>query len=112
MPARRACGRLSSTSTTIGTLSPRKRNSLPQLTNGCRCLDALRSEGPRPADYLFCTGCVQPRLAAALKEFSEILDSETDPEDPTYFGTPTETGVDNYFEPDGSPSDVWSRYEI
>jgi hypothetical protein len=54
----------------------------------------------------------QPRLATALQDLSVVLDSETDPEDPTYFGRPTETGIDNLFEPDGSPSDVWSRYEI
>ncbi|MEC3952998.1 hypothetical protein VMT65_08155 [Nocardia sp. CDC153] len=54
----------------------------------------------------------QPRLAAALRNLSDVLDSETDPDDSTYFGTPTETGVDNYFEPDGSPSDVWARYEV
>ncbi|WP_157184404.1 hypothetical protein [Nocardia niigatensis] len=54
----------------------------------------------------------QPSLAAALTELSEVLDSETEPDDPTYFGTPTESGVDNYFEPDGSPSDVWSRFEL
>jgi hypothetical protein len=53
-----------------------------------------------------------PRLAAALRDLSEALGSETDPDDPTYFGRPTETGVDNFFEPDGSPSDVWSRFEI
>ncbi|UUU22578.1 hypothetical protein [Streptomyces sp. DSM 40750] len=53
-----------------------------------------------------------PRLAAALHDLSEALGSETDPDDPTYFGRPTETGVDNFFEPDGSPSDVWSRFEI
>ncbi|WP_433562087.1 hypothetical protein ACQP1O_31870 [Nocardia sp. CA-151230] len=53
----------------------------------------------------------QPRLAAVLRDLSELLDSETDPEDPTYFGTPTESGIDNFFEPDGSPSDVWSRFE-
>ncbi|KFF96180.1 hypothetical protein IQ62_37695 [Streptomyces scabiei] len=53
-----------------------------------------------------------PRLAAALRDLSEVLDAEIDPDDPTYFGRPTETGVDNFFEPDGSPSDVWSRFEI
>ncbi|MDT0571705.1 hypothetical protein RM704_30305 [Streptomyces sp. DSM 3412] len=53
-----------------------------------------------------------PRLAAALRDLSEALEAEIDPDDPTYFGRPTETGVDNFFEPDGSPSDVWSRFEI
>lgn len=53
-----------------------------------------------------------PRLEAALRDLAEALGEETDPDDPTYFGRPTETGVDNFFEPDGSPSDVWSRFEI
>ncbi|MEI5523858.1 hypothetical protein WB401_32405 [Streptomyces brasiliscabiei] len=53
-----------------------------------------------------------PRLAAALRDLSEALDAEIDPDDPTYFGRPTRTGVENFFEPDGSPSDVWSRFEI
>ncbi|MFE9489847.1 hypothetical protein ACFYNF_26005 [Streptomyces sp. NPDC006641] len=53
-----------------------------------------------------------PRLAAALRELAVVLESDTDPEDPTYFGKPTETGVENYFEDDGSPSDVWGRFEI
>ncbi|MGW1433489.1 hypothetical protein ACWD6K_33335 [Streptomyces sp. NPDC002431] len=55
----------------------------------------------------------QPRLAAALADLSEALGLETDPEDPTWFGIPTETGVENHFEDDdGSPSDVWGRFEI
>lgn len=53
-----------------------------------------------------------PRLAAALRELAVVVASETDPEGPTYFGKPTEIGVDNYFEDDGSPSDVWGRFEI
>jgi hypothetical protein len=53
-----------------------------------------------------------PRLSAALRDLSEALDAETDPDDPTYFGRPTETGVDNFFEPDGSPSNTWDRFEI
>ncbi|GAB0104453.1 hypothetical protein JMUB6875_34270 [Nocardia sp. JMUB6875] len=53
----------------------------------------------------------QPGLAGALTDISRSLHSEIDPDDATYFGTPTETGIDNYFEPDGSPSDVWSRFE-
>ncbi|MFF7578216.1 MULTISPECIES: hypothetical protein [unclassified Streptomyces] len=52
-----------------------------------------------------------PRLAAALRDLAEALGSETDPDDPTYFGKPTETGIDNYFD-DGIASDVWSRFEI
>jgi hypothetical protein len=53
-----------------------------------------------------------PRLSAALRDLSEVLGSETDPEDSTYFGKPTETGVDNYFDDDGTASDVWSGFEI
>ncbi|MFE2415180.1 pentapeptide repeat-containing protein [Kitasatospora sp. NPDC059408] len=53
-----------------------------------------------------------PRLAAALAELTEALGSDMDPEDPTYFGTPTETGVDPHFDRDGAPSDTWSRFEL
>ncbi|GAA4586850.1 hypothetical protein GCM10023194_34170 [Planotetraspora phitsanulokensis] len=53
-----------------------------------------------------------PRLSAALRELSEVLGSETDPEDSTYFGKPTETGVDNFFDDDGTASDVWTGFEI
>ncbi|MEV0415036.1 hypothetical protein AB0I68_30645 [Streptomyces sp. NPDC050448] len=53
-----------------------------------------------------------PRLAAVLEELTEVLGSEVDPEDPTYFGTPTETGVVPHIDQDGTPSDSWSRYEI
>ncbi|WP_262386862.1 hypothetical protein [Streptomyces sp. TRM49041] len=54
----------------------------------------------------------RPRLSAALVDLSEALGLEVDPEDPTWFGIPTETGVENHFEDDGSPSDVWGRFEI
>ncbi|MFF2328365.1 MULTISPECIES: hypothetical protein [unclassified Streptomyces] len=55
----------------------------------------------------------RPRLAEALADISEALDLEIDPEDPTWFGIPTETGVENHFEDgDGAPSDVWGRFEI
>ncbi|WP_432587660.1 hypothetical protein ABVG11_20185 [Streptomyces sp. HD1123-B1] len=63
---------------------------------------------PQPAVY----AANAPRLAAALRDLAEALDDETTPDDPTYFGKPTETGVDNRFEPDGTASDVWSRFEI
>jgi len=63
---------------------------------------------PQPAVY----EANAPRLSAALRDLSEILDTETDPDDPTYFGKPTETGIENYFEEDGSASDVWGRFEI
>lgn len=53
-----------------------------------------------------------PRLTAALQGLAEVLDSETDPEDPTYFGKATETGVENFFSSDGRASDVWSSFEI
>ncbi|MEU8517767.1 hypothetical protein AB0C76_40275 [Kitasatospora sp. NPDC048722] len=53
-----------------------------------------------------------PRLAAALAELTDVLGSDMDPEDPTYFGTPTETGVDPHFDQDGTPSDSWSRFEL
>ncbi|MFE6662756.1 hypothetical protein ACFVFH_04210 [Streptomyces sp. NPDC057697] len=52
------------------------------------------------------------RLSGALADLSEALGLETDPDDPTWFGIPTETGVENHFEDDGSPSDVWGRFEI
>jgi hypothetical protein len=53
-----------------------------------------------------------PRLAGALHGLAEALDSETDPDDPTYFGKPTATGVDNWLDDDGTPSDVWGSFEI
>jgi hypothetical protein len=53
-----------------------------------------------------------PRLATALDGLADALGSETDPDDPTYFGEPTETGIDNRFDDDGTPSDAWSRFEI
>ncbi|MET9922673.1 hypothetical protein ABZZ04_37275 [Streptomyces sp. NPDC006435] len=54
----------------------------------------------------------RPRLSAVLVEISGALGLKTDPDDPTRFGIPTETGVANHFEDDGSPSDVWGRFEI
>ncbi|MFG2664465.1 hypothetical protein ACGFY6_09470 [Streptomyces sp. NPDC048387] len=55
----------------------------------------------------------QPRLVSAFAEISEKLDLEIDPGDPTWLGIPTESGVENHFEDDdGSPSDVWGRFEI
>ncbi|MER6713616.1 hypothetical protein ABZZ16_04580 [Streptomyces sp. NPDC006386] len=53
-----------------------------------------------------------PRLAAVLSDLSEVLASETDPDDPTYFAKPTERGAENYFNADGSASDVWSSFEV
>ncbi|MEU9036491.1 hypothetical protein AB0D45_16520 [Streptomyces sp. NPDC048352] len=53
-----------------------------------------------------------PRLSAALQGLAEALGSETDPEDPTYFGKATETGVENFFDSDSRASDVWSSFEI
>ena len=53
-----------------------------------------------------------PRLTAALRDLSEALASETEPEDPTYFGAATEIGVDNRFHPDGTPWDVWASFEM
>ncbi|MFI0902112.1 hypothetical protein ACH4TE_00990 [Streptomyces sioyaensis] len=53
-----------------------------------------------------------PRLSAALRDLSEALDSEVDPDDPTYFGKPTETGVDNYLDEEGVAADVWASFEI
>ncbi|GFE16340.1 hypothetical protein Sgleb_43870 [Streptomyces glebosus] len=53
-----------------------------------------------------------PRLSAALRDLSEALDSETDPDDPTYFGKPTEAGVENYLDEGGAASDVWAGFEI
>lgn len=55
----------------------------------------------------------RPRLAAALAEIAEEVAVETDPDDATWFGIPTESGVENHYEDDdGSPSDVWGRFEI
>ncbi|MFE3766259.1 hypothetical protein ACFXPI_31395 [Streptomyces sp. NPDC059104] len=52
-----------------------------------------------------------PRLSAALRDLARTLDSDTDPEEPTYFGKATETGVENFFGRDGHASDAWASYE-
>ncbi|MFB6843331.1 hypothetical protein ACFCXS_00435 [Streptomyces sp. NPDC056373] len=53
-----------------------------------------------------------PRLSAALSALSEVLAAETDPDDPTYFSKPTQSGADNFFNADGAASDVWSSFEV
>lgn len=53
-----------------------------------------------------------PRLESVLAELTDVLGSDMDPEDPTYFGTPTETGVVPHVDQDGTPSDSCSRYEV
>ncbi|MFF4365625.1 hypothetical protein [Streptomyces sp. NPDC001594] len=65
----------------------------------------------RPQEAVFAAN--GPRLASALAEIAEVLDVEIDPEDPTRLGVPTESGIENHVEDDdGSPSDVWGRFEI
>ncbi|MFD8980792.1 hypothetical protein [Streptomyces sp. NPDC059564] len=41
----------------------------------------------------------RPRLASALAEIAEELDVAIDPEDATWFGFPTESGIENHYEP-------------
>ncbi|GHA09806.1 hypothetical protein ACFOOM_31530 [Streptomyces echinoruber] len=53
-----------------------------------------------------------PRLAAALQELAEVLHSETEPDDPTYFARPTEDGAENLTNADGSVPDLWRGREI
>ncbi|GLF93604.1 hypothetical protein [Streptomyces yaizuensis] len=53
-----------------------------------------------------------PRLAGALRGIAVALGWETDPEDPTYFAVPTESGLENHVDPDGSVSDTWYRGEL
>ncbi|MFG2589187.1 hypothetical protein [Streptomyces sp. NPDC048438] len=53
-----------------------------------------------------------PRLSATLRDLSEALHSEIDPDDPTHFAKPTDFGVDNYRDRDGTASDVWSSFEV
>ncbi|MER7175640.1 hypothetical protein [Streptomyces mesophilus] len=53
-----------------------------------------------------------PRLTAALAALADALGAETDPDDPTWFAKPSETGIDNYFDPGGSASDVWDSFEV
>jgi hypothetical protein len=53
-----------------------------------------------------------PRLTAVLGELAEVLGSETDPDDPTHFARPTETGAENFFTADGRASDVWRSFEV
>ncbi|MFK4116686.1 hypothetical protein [Streptomyces longwoodensis] len=52
-----------------------------------------------------------PRLSAALRDLSEALDSDTDPDDPTCFAKPNETGAENYFDEGGNAQDVWDSFE-
>lgn len=52
-----------------------------------------------------------PRLAAALDALAALLRDPTEPDGPTRYGVPTPTGVGNLLGPDGTPEDVWSRYE-
>ncbi|MFJ4623147.1 hypothetical protein [Streptomyces sp. NPDC088812] len=53
-----------------------------------------------------------PRLSAVLHDLAEVLESETDPDDPTYFAKPTESGAENFFDTDGAASDVWGTFEV
>ncbi|MYV62906.1 hypothetical protein GTW37_30265, partial [Streptomyces sp. SID4931] len=53
-----------------------------------------------------------PRLSATLLGLSEVLCSEIDPDEPTYFAKPTDTGIDNYLKDDDTGSDVWSSFEV
>ncbi|MFF8929145.1 hypothetical protein ACF1AO_17935 [Streptomyces longwoodensis] len=53
-----------------------------------------------------------PRLSAALRDLSEALDSDTDPDDPTYFAKPNETGAENFFDENGNARDVWGSFEL
>ncbi|MFD8147798.1 hypothetical protein [Streptomyces sp. NPDC059708] len=64
----------------------------------------------RAQDAVFAAN--RPRLAAALAEIGGELDVEIDPGDSTWFGLPTESGIENHYEDDGSPSDVWGSFEI
>ncbi|NGO79243.1 hypothetical protein G6045_26845 [Streptomyces sp. YC504] len=52
------------------------------------------------------------RLTAVLGGLADALGTETDPDDPTWFAKPSEQGVNNYFAPDGSASDVWDSFEV
>lgn len=52
------------------------------------------------------------RLSAVLRELAEVLGSDTDPDDPTYFARPTATGAENFFAADGSAADVWGSFEV
>lgn len=52
-----------------------------------------------------------PRLSAALRDLSQALDSDTDPDDPTNFAKPHEAGAENYFDRDGTARDVWDSFE-
>ncbi|MCX0243940.1 hypothetical protein [Streptomyces drozdowiczii] len=52
------------------------------------------------------------RLAAALPALADALGSETDPDDRSPFSRPTTTGIENVYEEDGTPSDVWATFEI
>ncbi|MGV9678171.1 hypothetical protein ACWDSJ_23075 [Nocardia sp. NPDC003482] len=48
-----------------------------------------------------------PRLRGVLEKFSEFLQVEVYPNDPTLFAVPTQVGVDNHRQLSGQVSDVW-----
>ncbi|WP_199548978.1 hypothetical protein [Streptomyces sp. N35] len=52
------------------------------------------------------------RLTTVLGGLADALGTETDPDDPTWFAKPSEQGINNYFAPDGSASDVWDSFEV
>ncbi|MFF2653219.1 hypothetical protein [Streptomyces sp. NPDC058045] len=54
----------------------------------------------------------RPRLAIALNDISEATGGEIDPDDATWFGKPTEDGIENLHYSDGSIPDVWGQHEI
>ena len=59
-------------------------------------------------------GCVRAERTATggrAGRVSQVLGDEISPDDPTEFGKPTETGVENYFERDGTASDMWGSIQ-
>jgi hypothetical protein len=73
--------------------------------------DAWMSHDLRGREQRDVCAANQPRLAAALNGISEYVGDEVEPGESTWFGRPTESGVDNILNGDGTVRDVWRSFE-
>ncbi|MEV5442157.1 hypothetical protein AB0N23_06365 [Streptomyces sp. NPDC052644] len=53
-----------------------------------------------------------PRLAALLSAVSELLDAETEPGDPTFYGRPTQWGFEDLSVEGADYVDAWSTFAV
>ncbi|MER5465103.1 hypothetical protein ABT010_31365 [Streptomyces sp. NPDC002668] len=53
-----------------------------------------------------------PLLAAALLQISQLLGAETDPGEPTWYGTPTVNGFEDIPDEDPEVLDSWGMFEV